>query len=69
MNAADRIALIDRLARAITWSTLSEDEQSARRRDAETLVRELEIGREQTDRLGWMLLPELEPGPLEDVES
>jgi len=56
MNAADRIALIDRLARAITWSTLTEDEQTARRRDAETLIRELETAQEQHYRIGWLFV-------------
>lgn len=68
MNAADRIALVDRLARAIAWTALSDAEQTARRRDADALVAEVEIGREQLDRIGWLLV-DMPPGDGEEVES
>jgi hypothetical protein len=58
MNDADRVALVDRLARGLAWTRLEEHQRAKLRRRAVALVQELEIGREQTDRLGWMLLPE-----------
>jgi hypothetical protein len=66
MNAADRIALVDRLARAIAWNALSAEEQTARRRDADLLLVELEIQNEQRDRLGWMFVDTSE---IEDDEQ
>jgi hypothetical protein len=66
MNAADRIALVDRLARAINWNALSPEEQAARRRDAELLIVELEIANEQRDRLGWIFV---DTSTIEDDEE
>lgn len=56
MNPADRLALVDRLARGMAWGELEEHQRADFKRRADKLISELEIGREQTDRIGWLLV-------------
>lgn len=56
MNPADRIALVERIARGIAWSSLTHDEQAGHRRSAEAVIREIEVAKEQLDRIGWILV-------------
>jgi hypothetical protein len=60
VNPADRVALLERLARAAAWTGMTEDERNGHRRRAAALIEEIEISREQIDRIGWMLV-ELDP--------
>lgn len=64
MNAADRIALVDRLARARAWNRLEEHERAALRRTAEADIAEIEVSKQQLERIGWLFV-ELDP---EEVE-
>lgn len=56
MNPADRVALLERLARANAWLDLTEDGRQAHRRRAAAILDELAITDEQMKRLGWILV-------------
>lgn len=56
MSPADRLAFVDRLARARAWNRLEEHERATFRRAAEADIAEIEIAKDQTDRIGWMLI-------------
>ena len=67
MNPADRIALTERLARALHWNVLLDNEKAALIRTASGLLDEIETTERQVQRIGWMLV-EIEPGQAEPVE-
>jgi hypothetical protein len=56
VNPADRVALLERLARASAWMGMTEDERNGHRRRAAAMLEEIEISREQIDRIGWILV-------------
>lgn len=56
VRPAERIALIERIARARTWTQLTESERMVQLRIAEALLIELEATKEQADRLGWIFV-------------
>lgn len=56
MKPAERAALIDRLARAITWDEMGTDAQNTKRARASRIVDELLTGYEQTQRIGWVFV-------------
>lgn len=66
MKPAERIALIERVARGLAWTTLGESRREAHKRRAAVIVDELEIGYEQTQRVGWVFVnTDADPEPVE----
>ena len=56
MKPAERAALIDRIARALAWETLSDPGKATRRSEAAAIVDELRTGYEQNQRIGWVFV-------------
>jgi hypothetical protein len=56
MKVAERAAMIDRLARGLAWSALSEKRRERLRAKAADLVDELEQTHRDDDAIAWMLL-------------
>ena len=56
MSPADRVALVDRLARARAWNALAKSDQDHLRQRVSADIDELEIAQEQIARIGWMLI-------------
>ncbi len=56
MKGADHAALVDRLARAMAWRQLADDQRQLIRERAGQLVDELEIEYDQVGVLGWMFV-------------
>jgi hypothetical protein len=66
MKPAERMALTDRLARALAWNELTEDTRNSYLRRSRNTVSEIETTDEQMKRIGWMFVEvDGEPEPVE----
>jgi hypothetical protein len=66
MKPVERIALQERIARAIAWHELSTTRRDDFLRRAGGIITELETSDEQLKRIGWLLVDvDEEPEPVE----
>ena len=65
MKPAERIALIERIARGLAWRGLSDAKREAHKRQATEIADELLTGYEQTSRIGWVFVTSDEAEPIE----
>jgi hypothetical protein len=66
VKVAERVALIERVARARAWSSLSASDQEINRQRARALVSELEDSYRDSLAVGWIFV---DPDPDTDADE